>query len=33
MGINVGFGFATTSAGNQLVLKTRLSYEFGKKKA
>jgi hypothetical protein len=32
MAVNVGFGFAATSGGNQLVLKTRLSYEFGKKK-
>jgi len=30
---NVGVGFAATPAGTQLVLKTRLSLEFGKKKS
>ena len=32
VGFNVGVGIAATPAGNQLVLKTRLSLEFGKKK-
>ena len=30
---NVGVGIAATPAGNQLVLKTRLSLQFGKKKS
>ena len=31
--LNVGVGIAATPTGNQLVLKTRLSLEFGKKKS
>lgn len=30
---NVGFGIASTPAGNQIVLKTRLGVEFGRKKS